>query len=121
MKILRRALALLAALGFWTQVQGHHSAAQFDFSKSVTVEGKVTLIEVRNPHIKLIMEVPTASGGAKEIEYEGHSRNNVFRRGWRPDDVKVGDQLTIGIAPLRDGSDEGGYITSFKLAGGKEF
>ena len=102
-------------------VWGHHSAAQFDFGQSVPVVGTVTVIDVRNPHIRLVLEVRNEAGQTKEIEYEGHSRNNVFRRGWRPNDIEVGDELTIGIAPLRDGSDEGGYITSFKLADGTEF
>jgi hypothetical protein len=100
-------------------VAAHHSAAQFDFSKTVMIEGTVKLIEVRNPHVKLILEV-SDDAGVRDIEYEGHSRNNVFRRGWRPEHINVGDAITIGIAPLRDGGD-GGYVTGFKLADGTEF
>lgn len=118
---MKHSILLLLALGYGGVAAAHHSAAQFDFSETVLVDGTVVLIEVRNPHIKLIMGVEDASGQPREIEYEGHSRNNVFRRGWRPDDIEVGDEITIGIAPLRNGSDEGGYITSFKLANGKEF
>jgi hypothetical protein len=97
----------------------HHSAAQFDFSQTVLIEGKVKVLEVRNPHVKLILEVE-GDAGVRDIEYEGHSRNNVYRRGWRPEHINVGDDITIGIAPLRDGGD-GGYITAFKLADGTEF
>ena len=99
----------------------HHSAAQFDFGQRVPVVGTVRLIEVRNPHIKLILDVQDEAGQSREIEYEGHSRNNVFRRGWRPNSVGVGDEITIELAPLRDGSDAGGSITAFRLADGTEF
>jgi hypothetical protein len=111
-------LALAATTG--PMALAHHSAAQFDFAQTVTVEGKVTMIEVRNPHIKLILEVAAEDGKAHEVEFEGHSRNNVYRRGWRPDSVAVGDTIAIDIAPLRDGS-EGGYVKDFKLPDGTTF
>jgi hypothetical protein len=34
--------------------------------------------------------------------------------------VKVGDRVTIGIAPMRDGTD-GGYVTSVTTASGERF
>ena len=116
-----RLLVGCALAGLTIQAWAHHSAAQFDFGQRVPVEGTVRLIEVRNPHTRLILDVQDEAGQTKEIEYEGHSRNNVFRRGWRPNWVGVGDEVTIEIAPLRDGSDDGGYITAFKLADGREF
>lgn len=116
-----RALVCGMAAGLTVPTWAHHSAAQFDFGQRVPVVGTVKLIEVRNPHIRLILDVADDAGQTREIEYEGHSRNNVFRRGWRPNSVGVGDEITIEIAPLRDGSDTGGYITAFKLADGTEF
>ena len=112
-------LSAAALAGVALTAHAHHSAAQFDFSKTVLVAGTVKVLEVRNPHVKLVLEV-SDDQGTREIEYEGHSRNNVYRRGWRPDLLQVGDHVTIGIAPLRDGGD-GGYVTSFKLADGTEF
>lgn len=121
MKHLIRVLVCGAFAGLAIQAWAHHSAAQFDFGQRVPVAGTVKLIEVRNPHIKLILDVRDEAAQSREIEYEGHSRNNVFRRGWRPNSVGVGDEITIEIAPLRDGSDAGGYITAFRLADGTEF
>lgn len=113
---------LVAFLGMsaLSVAQAHHSAAQFDFSQTVLVEGTVKVMEVRNPHVKLVLEVGGEDGKVRDIEFEGHSRNNIYRRGWRPDMVGVGDKITIGIAPMRDGTD-GGYVTSFKLPDGTEF
>jgi Family of unknown function (DUF6152) len=110
--------ALLAAGSAWS----HHSGAQYDFSKRVSVHGTVKSIDVRNPHLKLVMEVTDEAGRTKEIEFEGESRNNLYRAGWRTTDINVGDELTIGFAPPKDSSAEvGGYIRSFTLANGKEF
>jgi Family of unknown function (DUF6152) len=111
---------LLAALVAVPVAQAHHSAVQYDFGQNVEATGKIIHLEVSNPHIDLVLEVTAADGSTKQIQFEGHSRNNVYRRGWRPDMLQDGDAVTIFIAPLRDGSD-GGYIQSFKLTDGRQF
>lgn len=120
MKSVSSILLISATWAFASPSAAHHSAAQFDFSKTEMIEGTVRLFEVRNPHTRLVLEVEKEDGTVKEIEYEGHSRNNIYRSGWRADMVEVGDTLTIGIAPMRDGGD-GGYITSVRLEDGREF
>ena len=94
----------------------HHSAAGQDFSKRVELEGVVKKWELANPHGVVILEVKDAKG-TRSIEYETHSRNNVYRAGYRDGMVKIGDKIKIFIAPNRDGSD-GGYIASFVTAKG---
>jgi hypothetical protein len=88
----------------------HHSAAYADFGKQVDVTGVVLFIDVANPHLKLILRV-TDEKGTRDIEFEGHSRGNLYRAGWRADSVKVGDKVTVRVAPNRNGTD-GGYVTS---------
>jgi hypothetical protein len=118
MKTARWILASAALVIFGVSIAfSHHSAAQFDFGKSVEIEGVVEKIEVVNPHMELILRV-TDSKGTRKIEYEGHSRNNVYRAGWRDGVVKVGDKIKINIAPRRDGGD-GGYVRSFVTASGE--
>lgn len=99
---------------------GHHSAAQFDFSQNVEVSGTVEHIAVENPHIDLVLAVESDDGSTREIQFEGHSRNNVYRKGWRPGMIERGQEITIRIAPMRNGED-GGYIQSFVLGDGTEF
>jgi hypothetical protein len=115
-----RFIAISAALFVFgaVAVMGHHSAAAFDFGKNVDIEGVVQKIDVVNPHLELILRV-TDSKGTRNIEYEGHSRNNVYRSGWRDGFVKVGDKIKISIAPKKDGSD-GGYIRAFVTASGEK-
>jgi len=114
-KALLFALTVSASAAVWA----HHSAAQFDFGQTVRVEGVVKEMRVANPHIALFLEIKDDKG-ARVIEFEGHSRNNVYRRGWRPDMVHDGDTISIDIAPLRTG-DDGGYVKTFILKDGTEF
>jgi hypothetical protein len=41
----------------------------------------------------------------------------MYRQGLRPDMMKVGDKITIRIAPMRNGED-GGYVTALLTADG---
>jgi hypothetical protein len=100
-------------------VSAHHSAAQFDFGQTVRIDGVVKEMRVANPHIALFLEIKDDKG-TRVIEYEGHSRNNVYRRGWRPEMVHPGDNISIDIAPMRTGED-GGYVKTFILKDGTEF
>jgi hypothetical protein len=100
--------------------EAHHSAAQFDFGKPVEVTGVVKEFEARNPHTKLVLEVMRKDGTMGPVEFEAHSRNNIYRRGWREGMVKVGEKVTIKIAPRRDGAD-GGYVTEYHLPDGTTF
>jgi hypothetical protein len=100
-------------------VSAHHSAAQFDFGNTVLVSGKVISARFANPHMRLVLEVTDQKRGTREIEFEGHSRNNMRRQGLLPDMFGVGDTITIRIAPMRDGSD-GGYVTAVRTPNGQE-
>jgi hypothetical protein len=66
------------------------------------------IIEAR--YLALTLRV-TNEKGTRDIKFEGHSRANLYRAGWREDSVKVGDTVTTRVAPNRDGTD-GGYVTS---------
>lgn len=98
----------------------HHSAAQFDLSiRDNHVQGVVKLFEPANPHTRIILEF-TDERGTRDIEFEGHSRNNYYRSGLRPDMVNPGDKVTLIAAPMRDGSD-GGYVLGVILEDGTQF
>jgi hypothetical protein len=117
MRALRVAIAGMLLLGMASAaVYAHHSAAGQDFTKRVEIEGVIKIWEIANPHGRVILRV-TDQKGARDIEYETHSRNNVYRAGYRDGMVKAGDKVKISIAPNRDGSD-GGYITGFTTAKG---
>ena len=96
----------------------HHSAAMFDFNKHQELEGVVKDIRVINPHMSITLVVSDA-GGTRDIAFEGHSVNNFYRAGWRPNMIKVGDKIKVMYAPRKDAL-EGGYVTGFVTAEGRE-
>ena len=114
-------LVLMAILlaGIPGPAVAHHSAAQFDFSKTVEITGVVTKFAAINPHMRLVLRV-TDPKGTREIEFEGHSTNNMYRAGYRDKMIQVGDTITVFAAPLRDGRD-GGYVTAARNAKGQRF
>lgn len=106
---------LLIAAPVWA----HHSAANYDFQNQGSVSGVIVEVSVANPHLHLVLEVSDGAG-TRRITYEGHSRNNLYRRGWRPGMLNPGESIRVNFATPRDGS-EGGYVTSVITAAGVEF
>jgi len=113
-------LALAFAVVASSAANAHHSAIRFDLTiRDNMVTGIVKEWVPANPHTKIVLEV-TDKKGTRDIEFEGHSRNNYYRGGWRDGMVKVGDKITLNAAPTRDGSD-GGYALGVITADGTRF
>jgi hypothetical protein len=108
----------LAACGISTAL-AHHSAAMYDFTKNVWVDGVVKDIRVINPHMSLTLVVSGPQGQTHDIDFEGHSVNNFYRAGWRPNMVKVGDKIKVRYNPRKDGHD-GGFVNGFVTQDGRE-
>ena len=118
MHIVRVALAALVLGGALLPVQAHHSAAMYDFRKVEETTGVVKAVRVINPHMSLTLEVSDAKG-AKDVEFEGHSLNNFYRAGWRPNMIKVGDRIKVRFAPRKD-AEAGGFVSGFTTSDGRE-
>jgi hypothetical protein len=117
MKIFKTLAGLLLAT-LTASALAHHSAVMFDFANTIVIEGKVQEVRFANPHMKLILEI-SDDKGTRNVEFEGHSRNNMSRQGLTPNLFKVGDAIAIRIAPMRNGSD-GGYVTAVRGPDGTE-
>jgi hypothetical protein len=77
-------------------VLAHHSfAAQFDADKPVTLEGTVTKVEWRNPHIWVYLDVRGEDGTVTAWECEGGAPNALTRQGWTSQTLKLGSTLVI--------------------------
>ena len=109
-------LAILLLISMAMPATAHHSAAAQDFTKRVEMQGVVKSWTIMNPHGKLVVQVTDAKG-TRAIELETHSRNNVYRAGYRDGMIKAGDKIKVYIAPNRDGTD-GGYLVAFETADG---
>jgi hypothetical protein len=104
------ALAAGAAVLFAASAQAHHSFAMFDRTTNISLEGTVKEFELTNPHSWLYVEIEQDDGGLAEWTIEMGSPGGMGRAGWEADTVKPGDQITVEIHPLRDGTYGGQYI-----------
>ncbi|MGA3157897.1 MAG: DUF6152 family protein [Steroidobacteraceae bacterium] len=98
-------------------IWAHHSTSLFDPTKRVTLSGTVSSVFWGNPHIYINLEVDGAGGQAHWSVISGTPSLNV-RNGWKYDDVKVGDKVTVIVNPARDGRQEG-ILDEITLADGR--
>jgi hypothetical protein len=104
MKAMTR-LALLATflLGTGLALAHHSFAVFFDPDKSVTITGKVTEFQFRNPHGEITLEVKAPKGGTEVWQVETNSPGVLRRRGWSKDSLTPGETVTIEGWGSRDG------------------
>ena len=85
-------------------VRAHHSfAAEFDVKKPVEIRGKVTRVELINPHSWIHVEVTRTDGAKEEWMVEGGSPNMLFRRGITKASIPIGSELVVSGFQARDG------------------
>ena len=94
---------------FAASAVAHHSrpAVYRTEDPAVTMRGTVTRVEWQNPHIWFYIDVVDDAGNVTNWEVELAGASNparMYRRGWPPDSMKVGDVVTVTAALARDGS-----------------
>jgi cyclase len=83
----------------------HHSfSAEFDTNKRVSLKGTVTMVDWRNPHIYVYLNVKDDQGKVTEWACELGPPNVLLRQGWSRYSVKEGDEVTIDGALAKDAS-----------------
>lgn len=74
----------------------HHSfAAEFDANKKVKFTGTVTKLEWMNPHAWVYIDTKDQNGVVQHWQCETGAPNELVRKGWRRNDLKVGDEVTV--------------------------
>jgi hypothetical protein len=77
----------------------HHGGGTFDLSKSVTYAGKLTRVELVNPHSWLYFDVADTDGRVSHHRCEMRSVHVLRRSGWSQDLFPVGQRITVEAAP----------------------
>jgi len=96
----------------------HHSFAMFDTAHPITLAGTVTKFEWTNPHAYIELDVTEADGSVKHYSIECASPNVLTRVGWKFNELKMGDKVTLLVNPLKNGR-AGGMLERATLPDGR--
>ena len=93
----------------------HEILAKFDDSKRMMLSGVVTLVDWRNPHVHVFVNVRDARNNDVNWAIELESPIDLQRSGWNAESVKPGDAVRVEGMAARDGSRQV-WSTSFVLS-----
>ena len=74
----------------------HHSfAAEFSYEFFGSREGEGVEVHFVNPHAHIFFAVKNGNGKEEIWDAQSSAPQNLLRRGWSQDSIKVGDRITI--------------------------
>ena len=122
MRALIVTMAGLAMLVITPPLTAHHSISRhYHQNESVTIEGVVLDVELRNPHSQIHMEAVDSSRGAEVWTLELDDIRDLAKQGIVSDTIRAGDEIVIVGHPARDGSNSLFIRTLRRPADGLEY
>ena len=110
----RGAILLLAAvlglLSVSRPVWAHHGAAAFDTEHKITVKATVTEWIWSNPHCLLQFDVKNPDGQVVHWIAETQNPVSMVNLGWSKESFRVGEEVTITLAPVKNGRPMGRIV-----------
>ena len=95
--------ALLLSVPVWA----HHAfSAEFDAKKPVLLKGKVTKVELINPHSWIHIAVVDPDGTVVNWMIEGGSPNALIRQGITKNSLPIGTELLVDGYRSKDGANK---------------
>ena len=74
----------------------HHSfAAEFSYELFGAREGEVVEVLFVNPHAHIFFAVINEAGEEELWDVQSSTPQNLLRRGWGPDTIKIGDRIIV--------------------------
>jgi hypothetical protein len=98
-------IVVAAGLTFGSlSLSAHHGTAEYDNTKTISMQGTVTALQYLNPHALILFTVKDDKGQTAEWTAELQSPNLLSRRGWSRSTLKPGDQVIITGRPVKNGA-----------------
>ena len=110
---MKNKLRLFAApllLAASTSILAHHSAAMFDFRKTVELTGVVKEFQYTNPHSWLLVDITNDDGSVTTWGFEAEGPSTLMRAGIRKSSLPPGTEITIRGNPMKDGRSAAAWI-----------
>jgi hypothetical protein len=85
----------------------HHGNIAYDEEHLITITGTVTELVWSNPHCQIYFDVKDDKGKVVSWAVESQSPGILQRNGWTKKSIKPGDQITITLAPAKNGAPVG--------------
>lgn len=105
MRIRILGIGLVGAMLASAAASAHHAfATEFDVERPVKLEGKVTKVELINPHSWIHIAVVDENGDTVDWMVEGGSPNALVRQGITKASIPIGSELIVNGYQARDGS-----------------
>ena len=121
-RIMVVAVAVAAGLLAAVPVSAHHSfAAAFDETKPINLQGKVTKVELVNPHSWIWLDVQGTDGKVTTWGIEGGPPTNLFRNGITKGSLPVGTEIKLFGYQIKSGESKGVGVFVEYLDGRKVF
>jgi len=108
------------ALAVVTPAFAHHSFAPYEPDIQIQFTGTVTKYQWTNPHVYIEMDVKSADGQSKHWLIEGANPGILNRIGWKWNMIKMGDEISVIVSPLRNG-DPAALLKAVRLPDGTIF
>lgn len=118
--MMRSKITILTLLLVPALTSAHHAiGGNYEANTVIEVEGEVTSVIWRNPHVQVSMRVTGSDGEAQDWEMATTSLSNMRRWQMDPDFIAVGDVIRVAGNPARRGG-AGMYIRNVLTARGEE-
>ena len=103
-------LMLTVGISFSLPLFAHHGNAALDMQKKLVLKGVVTDWRWQNPHSILKFDVKDDSGNVVNWSAEINNPADMVERGWTAHSIKIGDQITITVNPVKSGKPVGRIV-----------
>ncbi|MCB5190125.1 hypothetical protein LG198_05235 [Methylobacillus arboreus] len=114
-------LAVTSVIFASTPANAHHAfSAEFDSNQPIQVKGKVTKLELVNPHSWLYLDVQDASGNVTNWGFEFGTPFGLRQKGLAKSTLPIGTEVTIKGYRAKSGK-AFGYAVVTVLADGRSF
>ena len=118
--VLTFATLSLLLIGSTATLWAHHAfAAEFDNTKPLKLRGKVTKVELINPHSWFHIDVKGDDGKVTSWMIEGGSPNALIRLGYTQQSLPVGTEIIVDAFQAKDGSNKACGVDLVNAADGK--
>ncbi|MCX7096331.1 MAG: DUF6152 family protein [Methylococcales bacterium] len=109
-----KTLALVCVLGLaQPAAHAHHAfSAEFDAEKPVELKGKVTKLELVNPHSWLYLDVAQQDGNVANWGFEFGAPFNLKQKGITKASLPIGSEISIQGFRAKNGKNFGYAVTT---------